>query len=117
MLPTRVINNTATFKDNFMCDIGLLPVRTCVVKIDISDHNLVSLLLPTNIIDAALKLRNFCVNNKLEFSRKFVSTNWNLLFEIQVVDKAFGYFIKKIKRIKNKCFPYISINKYKSRPP
>ena len=40
MLPTRVTNNTATLIDNFMCDFSLLPVRTCVVKIVISDHYL-----------------------------------------------------------------------------
>ena len=106
MLPTRVTNNTVTLIDNFMCDFSLLPVRTCVVKIDISDLYLIALLLPTNIIDAALTVRNFCANNKLEFSRKFVSTNWNHLYETQDVAKAFGYFINKIKNIYSKYFSY-----------
>ena len=38
MLPT---NNTAKLIDNFVCDFSLLPVRTYVVKIDISDHYLI----------------------------------------------------------------------------
>ena len=86
MLSTRVTNNTATLIYNFVCDFSLLPVRTCVVKIDISDHYLIALLLPTNIFDAALKVRNFCANNKQEFSLKLASTNWDHLYEIQDVD-------------------------------
>ena len=114
MLPTRVTNNTATLINNFMCDFSFLPVRTYIVKIDVSDHYLIALLLPTNIIDAALKVRNFCANDKQEYFRKLVSTYWDHLYEIQDIDKAFDYFIKKIKRIYNKCFPYILNNKYKS---
>ena len=45
MPPTRVTNITATLIDNFMCNISLLLVRTCVVKIDVSDHYLIALLL------------------------------------------------------------------------
>ena len=116
VLPTRVTNNTATLIDNFICDFSLLPVRTCVVTIDISDHYLVALLLLTNIIDAALKVRNFCANKKQEFSCKLVSTNWDHLYEIKDVDKAFGYFIKKLKGFIISA-SHISINKYKSRPP
>ena len=100
-----------------MCDFSLLPVCTCVVKMDISERYLITLLLPTNIIDVTFKVRNIFANNKQEFSCKLVSTNWDHLNKIKDVDKAFSYFIKKITKIYDKCFPYISINKHKSRPP
>ena len=80
-----------------MCDSSLLPERTCVVKIDTNNLYLIALLLPTNIIKAALKVCNFCANNKQEFLRKLVSTYRDHLYKMQDVGKAFGYFIKKNK--------------------
>lgn len=116
-LPTRVTDNTATLIDNFMCDFSLLPVRSCVVKTDISDHYLIALLLSTNITNAPVKVRNFSATNKLAFSRNLATSNWDHLYELQEVDKAFGYFIKKLKRIYNKSFPYISVNSHNNKSP
>ncbi len=78
---------------------------------------LIALLLPTNITNAPVKVRNFSAINKLEFSRKLITANWDHLFDLQEVDKAFGYFIKKLKRIYNKSFPYISVNNHNSKSP
>jgi hypothetical protein len=114
-LPTRVTDNSATLIDNFMCDFNLIPAQTCVVKIDLSDHYLITLVLPNNNnTNVPIKTRNFSCANKIEFARRLQATNWDYLYTLTDVDKAFGYFLKKIKRIYNKCFTYILV-KYSNR--
>jgi len=62
-------------------------------------------------------MRNFSAINKFEFTRKLAEAKWDHLFSLQDVDKAFGYFIKRIKRIYNKTFPYITTTNRNKNPP
>ena len=52
--------------------------------------------------------RNFSYCNKQKFSSKLCTANWNSLYSITDTDTAFTYFIRKLKRIYNKSFPFKS---------
>ena len=116
-LPTRVTDFSATLIDNFFCDFSLLPAKSCVIRTDVSDHYLISYLLKNNNNISELKTRNFSTKNKIIFSQKLLSSDWNHLYTIKDVDKVFSYFIKKLKRIYNKCFPFISVPSKNNKPP
>ena len=116
-LPTRVTSTTATLLDNFMCDLAFLPFKSGVIRTDISDHYLIVLFLKLNNSTFTTKHRNFAIKNKITFSRKLVAADWNNLYSINDVDKAFGYFIKKLKRIYNYCFPFIITTSSNKKPP
>jgi hypothetical protein len=65
----------------------------------------------------AVKKRDFSVNNKLFFSQSIMRADWNHLYSFTNVDKAFNYFIKKLKRIYNKSFPYkVVVNRPRKSP-
>jgi hypothetical protein len=49
--------------------------------------------------------RNFSIINKNKFSDKLRAADWTHLFSINDTDRAFNYFIRKLKRIYNTCFP------------
>ena len=87
-----------------MCDLAFLPFKSGVIRTDISDHYLIVLFLKLNNSTLTTKHRNFAIKNKITFSRKLVAADWNNLYSINDVDKAFGYFLKKLKRIYNYCF-------------
>ena len=59
--------------------------------------------LPTTIAK-----RNYILRNKLNFRNKLRLNNWTYLYSLNETNKAFNYFIKKLKRIYNNCFPYQS---------
>lgn len=106
-LPTRVTASSATLLDNFLCDISCLPVCSTVIKTDISDHYLIELSLNSTINnDISITKRNFSNNNKTKFSYKLRVADWSPLYALNDVNKAFNYFIRKLKRIYNKCFPF-----------
>ena len=115
-LLTRVTNSTATLIDNFLIDFDLLPAKSGVLKTDISDHYGVILFLKTFEKATTSKIRNFSIKNKLNFSNKLSTVDWSSLYNINGVDKAFSYFIKKLKRIYNNCFSFITVTIRSNKP-
>jgi hypothetical protein len=116
-LPTRVTDVSATLLDNFLCDVNILPVCTSVIKTDISDHFLIELSLKTRIIAKTITKRDFCNKNQVNFTSKLCATNWDPLYLINDANLAFNYFIKKIKRIYNKSFPFKILTWHSRRNP
>jgi len=119
-LPTRVTDSSATLIDNFLCDFSLLPMQACVIRYDISDHYPIALYLNDNELNQKCNtttIRALSAKNKTEFSRRLSTIDWNHLYSINDVNKAYGYFAKKLKRIYNKSFPHLTINKHNQNAP
>ncbi len=57
-LPTRVTDTSATLIENFMCDYALLPLHSCVIKTDISDHYLICFFIEANDVADTVKVRS-----------------------------------------------------------
>ncbi len=104
-LPTRVSDSSSSIIDNFLCDISLLPLRSSVIKTDISDHYLIEMSLSVTTSDNSIR-RNLSPLNMSKFSTKLRNADWSRLYSIEDVDVAFNYFLKKLKRIYSKCFPF-----------
>ena len=116
-LPTRVTVNSRTLIDNFLCDFSLLPLKSTVITTDISDHYAIALHVSNEIPTNTLYKRNFCSKHKEIFTTKLINTDWTHLYTLSDVDKAFNYFIKKLKRIYNKTFPFTLMNiKHQTKP-
>ena len=97
--------------------IFLLPLNTNVITTDISDHDIIALQLPKSYITCSVKKRNFCQQNKEKFTMKLINANWAHLYTFGDADQAFNYFIRKLKRICNKSFPFVMItNKNTTKP-
>ncbi len=107
-LPTRVTDNSSTLIDNFLCDISLLPVSSYVLKLNLSDHFLIAVAVKRPRLSPNFVTRNFSAQNKVKFSNKLAAADWTPILNTTNVDVAFNYFIKKLKRIYNKCFPYVN---------
>jgi hypothetical protein len=107
-LPTRVTDNSSTLIDNFLCDNSLLPVSSYVLKLNLSDHFLIAVAVKRPRSSPNFVTRNFSAQNKVKFSNKLSAADWTPIFNTTNVDVAFNYFIKKLKRIYNKCFPYVT---------
>ncbi len=107
-LPTRVTVTSATLLDNFLCDISCLPIRSAVIKTDISDHYLIECSLNSTINNNNIPTtkRNFSNNNKTKFAYKLRVADWTSLYALSDVNQAFNYFLRKLKRIYNRCFPF-----------
>jgi hypothetical protein len=116
-LPTRVTDTTATLIDNFLCDFALLPASTSVLKTDISDHYMIQLKLEALNPTVKFFRRNFSYYSKQKFSSKLCVANWNSLYSITDTDKAFTHFIRKLKRIYNKSFPFKSYTAKECKTP
>ena len=108
-LPTRVTKTTSTLIDNFLCDISLLSLCSSVIKTDISDYYLIELSLNLPSSSNTVTKRPFFANNKLTFVQKLLDADWAHLYSLLDADLAFNFIIKKIKRIYNKCFPFVNI--------
>ncbi len=105
-LPTRVSGSSSTIIDNFICDFSFLPLCSSVIKIDLSDHYLIEINLPVSIPTVYRFRRNLCIKNKAKFSSKLLGANWSQLYSLTDTNTAFNYFLRKFKRIYNKCFPF-----------
>jgi hypothetical protein len=118
-LPTRVTDSTATLLDNFLCDINLLPFQAGVIKTDFSDHYAIEFSLNSilNTSNISLTKRNFCSKNKIKFSTKLLVADWSHLYTILDTNAAFNYFIKKLKKIYNKCFRFENHVITNKKPP
>ena len=100
-----------------MCDFSLLPLKSTVITTDISDHYAIALHVSNEIPTNTLYKRNFCSKHKEIFTTKLINTDWTHLYTLSDVDKAFNYFIKKLKRIYNKTFPFTLMNiKHQTKP-
>ncbi len=105
-LPTRVTDTSTSLIDNFLCDFSLLPIESNVIKIDLSDHYMIQLKIDVSASTGEFIKRDSALKNKLIFTNKLCAANWEHLYTIADTDKAFNYFLKKLKRIYNKSFPY-----------
>ena len=74
-LPTRVTETFAILKDNFFCDVRLLPLLSDVVKTDISDHYCIEISLKTKLLINPSAARNFSYTNKTKFTTKLLSSD------------------------------------------
>ncbi len=108
-LATRVTNTTSTLIDNFLCDINLLPLCSSVIKTDISDHFIIEFKLAVSAQANLCTKRSFTLKNRANFTNKLSNANWELLYTINDADIAFTYFLKKLKRIYNKAFPFKTV--------
>ena len=50
--------------------------------------------------------------------KKLINSDWSHLYAIEDVNKAVNYFNKRLKRMYNKAFPFVSVNntKHKNNP-
>ena len=71
----RVSNSSATFLDNFFCDIALLPVHYSVIRTNLSDHFMIQLKLNINTTTYTINKRIFSFANRKKFSIKLRSVN------------------------------------------
>ena len=81
-----------------------MPVHSSVIKTDFSDHYFIELSLTTATDIKIITKRIF--TNKIKFTNRLSAAKWDPLYLITDANHAFNYFIKKIKRIYNKSFPF-----------
>ena len=98
-------NITTTLIENFFSDINLLPIKSHVIKIDLCDHFVIELQLNVTSSSRFIMKQNFSTQNKLKFSPKLFSANWDLILAINNTDAAFNYSLKKLKKIIINHFP------------
>ena len=95
----------------------MLSVHSSVIRADLSDHFMIQLKLNIDTPAYTMNKRIFSLANRVKFSIKLRSANSNPLYDILNTDKAFNYFLKKIKRMHYKSFPYKSIKvRHKKNP-
>ncbi len=116
-LLSRNTNTFATLIDNFMCDFSLLPAHSCVIKADLSDNYLIANFQQNCNSPDIFKSQNFTCKCKNEFTHWLQMADWTYLYTINDVDKAFRYFIKKLKRIYNKYFSFHEVKIRNKNPP
>ena len=105
-LSTRVTDTSSTLIDNFLCDVSLMPKHSSVIKTDLSDHYLIELSLTTATDIKTITKRSFTNKNKIKFTDRHSAAQWDPFYLITSANHAFNYFIKKIKRIYKKSFPF-----------
>ncbi len=118
-LPTRVTCSSSSLIDNFLCDISLLPVCSSVIKTDVSDHYAIEINLKSRALSSTnpKSKRLFTAIAKLKFTNKLLAADWSQLYSINDTNKAFNFFLRKLKRIYNKCFPFVRITPKPKKNP
>jgi hypothetical protein len=111
LLPTSVTDTSSTLIDNFLCDFSLLPILFYV------DHFMIALKINICSSNGKFVKRNFSLINKSTFTTKLYAANWELLYTIDDTDKAFNYFLRKLKRIYNKSFPFKVFSVQRNKSP
>jgi hypothetical protein len=86
--------------------------------VDLSDH--FPILISVNLCSACPTYRMTRAinnNNKLLFANYLSSFDWSYLYTLRDVNKAFSYFIKRLKRIYNRCFPFVKCKVHNKHVP
>ena len=76
---------------------------------------MIQMPLKNKISPTTITKLNYSLKNKLNFRKKLQHNDWTYLYSLNETNKAFNYFIKKLKRINSNCFPYQSTC-YKNKP-
>ena len=94
----------------------MLPLNSAVIQTDISDHYTIAVQLNDNSRPSKRWARNYSNKCKNKFTADLQTADWSKLYSIQLVDKAFAYFINKLKRIYNKSFPFTQFSVTNKKP-
>ena len=124
-LPTRITDYSMSLIDHINVYRTQSSLKNKIISgnilLDISDH------LPNfMIIEGKPKLNNkerpkiriFSERNKAKFLDELKNSNWEVVYANDNANEAYDLFIKKFKKIYNKCFPLVKISrsKFKDKP-
>jgi len=116
--PTRISKDTKSLIDIIATNNQATITATNVFPMSIADHDMIGCVRKINngkFTPKVITCRNYSKYNPDEMNRDFENTNWNILYEIQDVNKAVNFFNDQVKTIFDKHAP-ITVKTVRGKP-